>query len=121
MVHKSIVPSPLPLSYPMVNPEEEFLNELTPEEARAILRASMPILRQDSFPEVARNVFHGLKDQIGAKAGYVALLSDDGAENEIVYLDPGHYDCQVDLSLPMPIRGFRAVVYESGKIGRAHV
>lgn len=75
----------------------------------------MPILRQDSFPEVARNVFHGLKDQIGAKAGYVALLSDDGAENEIVYLDPGHYDCQVDLSLPMPIRGFRAVVYESGR------
>ena len=99
----------------MATSEEEFLNELTPDEAQAILQASMSILRQESFPVVAKNVFQGLKEQIGAKAGYVALLSDDGMENEIVYLDPGHYDCRVDESLPMPIRGFRAVVYESGR------
>jgi len=95
--------------------DDHFIDEITLAEARNIIKASMSILRNDEFPIVAKAVFHGCKDEIGAKAGYVALLSDDGSENEIVYLDPGEYECNVDLDLPMPIRGFREVVYLSGR------
>ncbi|MGE4274936.1 MAG: ATP-binding protein [Candidatus Methanomethylophilaceae archaeon] len=99
----------------MASSDDGFLDGLSLEEARNILRASMSILSHDAFPVVARNVFQGLKEQTGARAGYVALLSDDGMENEIVYLDPGDYECHVDESLPMPIRGFRGLVYGSGR------
>jgi len=40
-------------------------------------------------------------------AGYVALSSADGTENELVFLEAGGLPCTVDPSLPMPIRGLR--------------
>jgi len=45
----------------------------------------------------------------------VALLSKDGAENEVLFLDPGGLPCTVDQSLPMPIRGLRGEAYRTGK------
>ncbi len=49
----------------------------------------------------------------GATSGYVALLSDDGQENEVLFLEAGGLPCSVDPGLPMPIRGLRAEAYES--------
>jgi GAF domain-containing protein len=51
----------------------------------------------------------------GATAGYVALLSDDGQENEVLFLEPGEHACTVDPSLPMPIRGLREEAYRTNK------
>jgi len=53
---------------------------------------------------------------IGATAGYVALLSKDGTENELLFLDAGGLPCTVDPSLLMPIRGLREQAYRTGKI-----
>jgi PAS domain S-box-containing protein len=50
---------------------------------------------------------------IGATSGYVALLSKDGTENEVVFLDSGGLSCRVDPRLPMPIRGLRAEAYNN--------
>jgi PAS domain S-box-containing protein len=85
------------------------------KEVSALLQATRAVLTRHKFEETAQSIFDSCKDLVGAKAGYVALLSKDGTENEIVYLDPGGLDCTVDPSLPMPIRGLRALAFASGK------
>lgn len=70
---------------------------------------------QQSFEACARTIFDHCCTLTGAVSGYVALLSDDGAENEVLFLEAGGMPCTVDESLPMPIRGLRAQAYESQK------
>ena len=50
-----------------------------------------------------------------ARSGYVALLSEDGSENEVLFLESGGMPCSVDENLPMPIRGLRSESYRTGK------
>ncbi len=100
--------------------EESLKNALTGTQQRqaeisALLRASRAVLEQHEFKEAAKNIFDSCKDLIGATAGYVALLSEDGTENEVLFLDSGGLPCTVDPSLPMPIRGLREVAYRTGK------
>jgi signal transduction histidine kinase len=80
------------------------------------LKASRAVLQNKEFPGSARAIFDAAKELIGATAGYVALLSDDGKENEVLFLDSGGLPCTVDSSLPMPIRGLRAEAYNSGEV-----
>ncbi len=81
----------------------------------ALLRASNVILTTTSFDDAARRIFDICRDATGAQSGYVALLSEDGAENEVLFLESGGLPCTVDPELPMPIRGLRARAYETGK------
>jgi signal transduction histidine kinase len=81
----------------------------------ALLKASGAVLRNREFKVSARAVFDACKDIIGATAGYVALLSDDGKDNIVLFLEAGGQQCTVDPSLPMPIRGLRAQTYLTGK------
>jgi PAS domain S-box-containing protein len=85
-------------------------------EISALLKASRAVLQNEEFQVSARAIFDVCKELLGATAGYVALLSDDGKENEILFLDSGGLPCTVDSSLPMPIRGLRAEAYNSGKV-----
>ncbi len=87
------------------------MSSYTSAEAKALLKAAYALLAHHNFVDSAREIFEQCKNLLGASAGYVALLSDDGAENEVLFLDEGHYDCSVDPELPMPIRGFRSDVY----------
>jgi len=82
----------------------------------ALLQAAQSILQSRKFKESARSIFNSCKKVTGATAGYVALLSSDGAENEVLFLDSGGVACTVDQSLPMPIRGLRAEAYHTGKV-----
>lgn len=68
-----------------------------------------------SFEQAARGLFDACKAITGATAGYVALLSEDGKENEVLFLDAGGRDCTVDPHLPMLIRGLRSVAYRDSK------
>ena len=81
----------------------------------SLLQASRKILEIRKFNVTARYIFDSCKDLIGASAGYIALLSKDGTENEVLFLDSGGLPCSVDPSLPMPIRGLRAEAYRTGK------
>ena len=48
------------------------------------------------------------REATGAPSGYIALLSEDGEENELVFLESGGLPCSVDPELLMPVRGLRA-------------
>ncbi|MBI5966729.1 MAG: MEDS domain-containing protein [Deltaproteobacteria bacterium] len=74
-------------------------------EISALLESSRAVLEYREFKDAARFIFDSCKNLIGATAGYIALLSKDGKENEVLFLDSGGLPCAVDPSLPMPIRG----------------
>lgn len=84
-------------------------------EADAVLAAARAILANDRFEDSARAIFDLVKKLLGATGGYIAMLSPDGEENEVLFLDSGGRPCNVDPSLPMPIRGLRAEVYHTGR------
>ena len=77
----------------------------------ALLECSQTILIHKEFEQIARSIFDSAKDLICATAGYVALLSEDGKENEVLFLEDGGSPCTVDPNLPMPIRGLREKAY----------
>jgi transcriptional regulator with GAF, ATPase, and Fis domain len=85
------------------------------KELHAIMNGSKAVLGQKGFTESARAIFDHCKDLIGATSGYVALLSDAGEENEVLFLEAGGLPCDVDPELPMPIRGLRSEAYFSNK------
>ncbi len=80
-----------------------------------LLAASRALQLNRPFGETARILFDYACQATGACSGYVALLSDDGHENEVLFLEAGGMPCTVDPELPMPIRGLRAQAYESGE------
>jgi PAS domain S-box-containing protein len=84
-------------------------------EISALLSGAKAVLNHRHFPQAARIVFDICKELTNATAGYVALLSADGQENELLFLEAGGRPCSVDPNLPMPIRGLRAVAYEKGE------
>ena len=79
----------------------------------AVIHGARAILEKKQFAESARAIFDQCRELTGATAGYVALLSDDGHENEVLFLEAGERPCSVDPELPMPIRGLRATAYET--------
>lgn len=85
------------------------------DEVSAFLSGARAVLVHREFQVAARSIFDSCKVLVGAAAGYVALLSPDGANNEVLFLDPGGLPCSVDTSLPMPVRGLRAEAYRSRK------
>lgn len=85
------------------------------DQLAVLYSAARAVLEHRDFQVAARAVFDSAKKAIGATAGYVALLNDDGSENEVLYLDSGDEPCTVDPTLPMPIRGLREVAYRTGE------
>jgi PAS domain S-box-containing protein len=84
-------------------------------EISALLQATRAVLEAGDFEGIARSIFDSCKDLIGASSGYIALLTADGQENEVLFLDTGGLICLVDSSLPMPVRGLRAEAYRTGR------
>jgi len=80
-----------------------------------LIKASKTILEKKTFKESARAIFDFCCQTTGAVSGYVALLSDDGLENEVLFLESGGMPCSVDPLLPMPIRGLREQSYKTHK------
>ncbi len=85
-------------------------------EISALLSASRAVLQHREFKNSARIIFNSCKELLGARSGYVALLSKDGKENEVLFLDAGELPCTVNPSLPMPIRGLRNEAYTKGQV-----
>ncbi len=88
------------------------------EEIAALLEGSRAVLEQRHFADAAKKIFYVCTKVIGADSGYVALLSDDGEKNEVLFLESGNRDCTADPDLPMPIRGLRAEAYRLGETVR---
>ncbi len=84
------------------------------DEIAALLESARAVVAHKEFTPAAQSIFDACKKLIGAAAGYVALLSDTGEENEVLFLDSGGLPCSVDPALPMPIRGLRSEAYRLG-------
>ncbi|THB72946.1 MAG: PAS domain S-box protein [Desulfobacteraceae bacterium] len=89
--------------------------EFREKEVSALLEGAQAVLEQSDFPSTARRLFDTCSRIIGSTSGYIALLSDDGKENEVLFLEDGGLPCTVDPELPMPIRGLREAAYRTGK------
>ncbi len=81
-------------------------------ELETLLEGAKSILHESDFFCSARKMFDMARKLTGAVSGYVALLSEDGAENELLFLEAGGLPCEVDPYLPMPIRGLRNEAYQ---------
>ena len=88
-------------------PTNKILQELT--------KASNAFLQTSDFKQATRTVYDCCKEIIGSTAGYVALLSADKSENELLFLDMSGMQCSLNPNQPMPIRGLRAEAYSSGE------
>ncbi len=97
---------------------EEALREARrhQRETQGLLDASHAVLECRSFEESARRIFDACREATGAPSGYIALLSEDGEENELVFLESGGLPCAVDPALPMPVRGLRAEAYNRAEV-----
>lgn len=91
------------------------LAKFTADEFFSLWKAAQAVLKHRDFAVSARIIFDEACRMTGATAGYVALLSEDGSENKVLFLEAGGMPCTVDPNLPMPIRGLRAESYHSGK------
>lgn len=85
------------------------------EHLKHLFESAKSILEYDDFEKIARIIFDKCKQITGADSGYVALLSESGEENEVLFLDSGGLPCSVDETLPMPVRGFRGEAYRFQK------
>lgn len=85
-------------------------------ELETLLEGAKSILHENNFPSTARKLFDMSRKLTGAISGYVALLSKDGAENELLFLEAGGLPCEVDPYLPMPIRGLRSEAYQNNVV-----
>ncbi|MBF0231948.1 MAG: GAF domain-containing protein, partial [Desulfamplus sp.] len=86
------------------------------KEIRGLLKGAQAVLEHRDFDTVARKVFDICSELIGSTSGYVALLAEDGSENnEVLFLEAGGLPCDVDPELPMPIRGLREVAYRENR------
>lgn len=92
-----------------------LMSRLKGEELQRLLKATQSIPGSNSFYDAASIIFSECKSLIQADGGYIALLSEDGKQNEVVYLDSGNKECHVDPEEPMPIRGLRLRAYQLGK------
>ncbi len=86
------------------------------KEIKGLLRGARAVLEQENFLDTAKKVFSICCELTGASSGYVALLSDAGEENEVLFLESGGLPCNVDPELPMPIRGLREVAYRTNSV-----
>ncbi|MBF0291447.1 MAG: PAS domain S-box protein [Nitrospinae bacterium] len=102
-----------PSEFESIQRREELL-KAREIEVSSLLESARAVLKHADFKDSARAIFDYCKKVTGATAGYVALLSDDGSENEVLFLDPGGRECTVDPTLPMPIRGLRGEAYKTG-------
>ena len=88
-------------------PTDKILHEL--------IKSSNAFLQTSDFKQATRTVYDCCKEIIGSTAGYVALLSADKSENELLFLDMSGLQCSLNPNQPMPIRGLQAEAYSSGE------
>ena len=55
------------------------------QELSSFIQGAKAVLEHKGFVDSARSIFDFCKDLTGATSGYVALLSDDGQENEVLF------------------------------------
>jgi len=92
--------------------EEKLLNSLgaaiqRQTEITGLLEASQIVLSETSFEAAVKDIYTLCKSLIGAAAGYVALFTADGQEEQVISSDPGGLPDAVAAALPLLRREMR--------------
>ncbi|CAA6677033.1 MULTISPECIES: response regulator [unclassified Lentimonas] len=74
------------------------------EQTDALLEAARVVLKSDNFSAVAERIFEISSKVIGASAGYIALLSEDNTEYELLFLMEGKHADDTKHLPPFPRR-----------------
>ena len=93
----------------------EKVAEQRVRETDALLEAARGVLQYSDLARAARRIFDICSELIGTDSGYVALLTEDGQDNDVLFLESGGRECTVDPGLPMPVRGLREEAYRTGR------
>jgi diguanylate cyclase (GGDEF)-like protein/PAS domain S-box-containing protein len=84
-------------------------------ESSALLEASRAVLVYRDFEPAARAIFDACKNLIGADAGYVGLMNEDGTRDNVLFATPEDLSWTWILTTSRPLRELRAEVYLTGK------
>jgi diguanylate cyclase (GGDEF)-like protein/PAS domain S-box-containing protein len=84
-------------------------------ESSALLEASRAVLLYRDFEPAARAIFDACKNLIGADAGYVGLMNEDGTRDDVLFSTPEEFARTQLLVRSRPVRELRAEVYLTGK------
>jgi transcriptional regulator with GAF, ATPase, and Fis domain len=90
--------------------------QYSPEIVSILMETFRYIPHCKTFQDAAKHIFDHFKRLTGACSGYIALLTETGEKNEVLYLDAGGLPCDVDPNLPMPIRGLREIAYKTREV-----
>lgn len=85
-------------------------------ERDALYAATRAVLSAEDFLSAARSIVEYCCEVTTATCGYVALVSEDGEKDEVVFLSLGGQECTLNPELPMPIRGLRSEAYRANKV-----
>lgn len=86
-------------------------------ETEALLKAAHCILEPSEFQTTAQEIFAICAKTIGAQSGYLALLSEDGTENQVLFFKDDGQTCAVDPALPkLPVSGLVEQAYRTGQV-----
>ncbi|MBN2529036.1 MAG: PAS domain S-box protein [Deltaproteobacteria bacterium] len=85
------------------------------EEINALLEATRIALQADDFIDAAHSLFEHCRILVGAGSGYVALLSKDKNQDEILFSEDGGLECSIPMNAHMSVGGFVADAYKTGR------
>jgi diguanylate cyclase (GGDEF)-like protein/PAS domain S-box-containing protein len=80
-------------------------------ESSALLEASRAVLVHRDFEPAARGIFDACRNLIGAGAGYVGLMNEDGTRDNVLLAYPDRLSWKGILTSSRPLRELRAEVY----------
>jgi diguanylate cyclase (GGDEF)-like protein/PAS domain S-box-containing protein len=80
-------------------------------ESSALLEASRAVLVYRDFEPAARAIFDACRNLIGAGAGYVGLMNEDGTRDNVLVAHPNDLSWRGILASSRPLRELRAEVY----------
>ncbi|MEI6510011.1 MAG: PAS domain S-box protein [bacterium] len=97
---------------------EEALREshMHQEETLALLKGTRAILSLNSFHEVSKTIVDQCRELVGARIGLLTLRNEQESRTEALVLTTGEVNVAFDLDRFLPIDGFRADTYRSGRV-----
>ncbi|MBN2717826.1 MAG: PAS domain S-box protein [Deltaproteobacteria bacterium] len=85
------------------------------EEINTLLAATRIALQADDFIDAAHTLYENCRILIGAGCGYVALLSKDKNQDEILFSEEGGLGCAIPMNTYLPVQGLVADAYKTGR------
>jgi len=86
------------------------------KEISALLEATHSVVNSNDFNIISGKIFTSCANLIGACAGYVVLLEEEGIENELVFIENGGKDCFADNDFLSMLHELHSEVFETGKV-----